>query len=117
MSDILLNVIIQILTIAVLVAGLYFIGKKLLDYSNHMDKKIIQETRDEVHHDIVEVYWPLLNQLFKDGFTVPDILPEVNDRTVEDLQRDHRITKVKHPELFNADGSDAIELPIKHILK
>ena len=65
-------------------AAIYFIGKRLLQYSGDMDRKIIKEAQKEIYEELIEVYWPKLNELMRDGFTVSNINPDSNEKVAAD---------------------------------
>lgn len=97
--------------------GVYRIGKKLLKNSGEIDRKVIKEAHKEVYEEILEMYWPKLNKLMREGFTVPDIVPDKNDKPETERKKDLMLTQENHPELFNPDGILKMELPVQITLK
>ncbi|WP_289198914.1 hypothetical protein [Bacteroides acidifaciens] len=94
-------------------AAIYFIGKRLLQYSGDMDRKIIKEAQKEIYEELIEVYWPKLNELMRDGFTVSNINPDSNEKVAADTKRDESLTQENNPEFPFEAGSLKIELPIQ----
>lgn len=97
--------------------AIYHIGKRLLKYSSDIDRQILKEVNREVYEELVEAYWPKLNELMREGFALSNINPDSQDKTAADKQRDESLTQENHPEFPLTDGALKIELPIQKKLE
>lgn len=98
--------------------GMYLIGKKLLKDSGEIDRKVIKEAHKEAYEELIDAYWPKLNQMMREGFTVPNIVPDKIDKPETDIIRDQTLTRENHPEQYNPDGTlNKMEFPNRIILE
>lgn len=90
---------------------IYFIGKKLIRYSESLDKEAIKEAHKEAYMEMIDLYWPKINQMLKEGFAIP--VTENNNKSDDDSRRDMNMMKENHPEFFQRGDDMTIEIPVQ----
>lgn len=93
---------------------IYLIGKRLIRYSESLDKESIKEAYKEAYMEMIDLYWPKINQMLKEGFAVATT--EENSKSDDDSSRDRDMVKENHPEFFKDGNDETFEIPVQRKL-